>query len=72
MIAGYVGQSDKLDRALCRFARAYADQTEADHQALVRAVARGVLPCAPEDPAATRMRNRSNVHVLKPGQRRRH
>jgi uncharacterized protein (DUF2252 family) len=70
MIAGYVGRSDKLDRALCRFARTYADQTEADHQALVRAVARGVLPCAPEDPAATKMRNRSNVHVLKPGQRR--
>ena len=44
MIAGYVGASDKLDKALCRFARAYADQTEADHQVLVRAVARGVLP----------------------------
>ncbi|HEY2254859.1 MAG TPA: DUF2252 domain-containing protein [Variovorax sp.] len=44
MIAGYVGASDKLDKALCRFARAYADQTEADHQALVRAVARGRLP----------------------------
>ena len=43
MIAGYVGASDKLDRALWRFARTYADQTEADHQALVRAVARGVL-----------------------------
>jgi hypothetical protein len=44
MIAGYIGTSDQLDRALCRFARAYADQTEADHQALVRAVARGALP----------------------------
>jgi uncharacterized protein (DUF2252 family) len=44
MIAGYVGSSDKLDRALCRFARAYADQTERDHQALVEAVARGLLP----------------------------
>ena len=31
MIAGYVGRSDKLDRALARFARLYADQTEADH-----------------------------------------
>ena len=30
--------------ALCRFARAYADQTERDHQALVDAVARGELP----------------------------
>ena len=44
MIAGYVGRSDKVDRALCRFARAYADQTEADHAELVRAVAQGTLP----------------------------
>ena len=44
MIGGYVGASDQLDKALCRFARAYADQTEADHQALIKAVARGVLP----------------------------
>lgn len=44
MIAGYVGKSDSLDRALCRFARKYADQTERDHECLVRAVARGRLP----------------------------
>ncbi len=44
MIAGYVGTSDQLDRSLCRFACAYADQTEADHLALIKAVARGVLP----------------------------
>ena len=44
MIAGYAGRSDKLDRAMARFARAYADQTEADHAGLVRAVRRGVLP----------------------------
>ena len=44
MIAGYIGGSDKLDQAFCRFARAYADQTEADHDGLVQAVARGVLP----------------------------
>jgi uncharacterized protein (DUF2252 family) len=40
MIAGYVGQSGRLDEAMRRFARAYADQVEADHQALVRAVGR--------------------------------
>ena len=44
MIAGYVGASDQLDKAMCRFARTYADQTEADHQALSRAVTRGNLP----------------------------
>lgn len=44
MISGYVGSSAKLDVAMCRFARAYADQTEADHGELVKAVARGLLP----------------------------
>ena len=44
MIAGYVGRGDVVDTALCRFARAYADQTEADHAALLAAVARGALP----------------------------
>jgi Uncharacterized protein conserved in bacteria (DUF2252) len=33
MIVGYAGSSDRLDVALARFARLYADQTEADHAA---------------------------------------
>ena len=41
MIAGYMGGSDKVGEALARFARAYADQTEQDHQGLVDAVDRG-------------------------------
>ena len=44
MIAGYIGSSDRLDTEICRFARAYADQTEQDHQALIDAVAHGRLP----------------------------
>ena len=44
MIVGYSGSSDRLDAALARFARLYADQTEADHAALVRAAKQGVLP----------------------------
>jgi uncharacterized protein (DUF2252 family) len=44
MIAGYIGSSDKLDEMLSRFARAYADQVERDHQALAAAVRDGVLP----------------------------
>jgi uncharacterized protein (DUF2252 family) len=44
MIAGYCGKSDKLDVALAHFARLYADQTEADHAALVKAVQRGIMP----------------------------
>jgi len=46
MIAGYVGATDKLDQALAKFARAYADQTEADHAALVKATRHGILPVA--------------------------
>ncbi|WP_299519095.1 DUF2252 domain-containing protein [uncultured Serinicoccus sp.] len=44
MIAGYVGGSDKVDVALSRFARLYADQTEADHEQLLAAVTRGEVP----------------------------
>ncbi len=44
MIAGYLGRSEKVDEALSTFARRYADQTEADHAALVAAVDKGRLP----------------------------
>jgi uncharacterized protein (DUF2252 family) len=44
MLSGYLGKGDVADRAFARFARAYADQTEADHQALQRAVKAGRLP----------------------------
>ena len=44
MIVGYAGSSDRLDIALARFARLYADQTEADHAALVKAADRGAVP----------------------------
>lgn len=46
MIAGYVGKSDALDEALCTFAQAYADQNEADHEAMVKAVKNGRIPSA--------------------------
>src|SRR3954468_5737253 len=44
MIAGYAGKGDKLGEALGRFARSYADQTEADHALLVAAVRAGRVP----------------------------
>ena len=44
MIAGYLGGSDRFDHAMCQFARAYADQTEKDHEALLDAIKRGILP----------------------------
>ncbi|MEJ8278236.1 DUF2252 domain-containing protein [Pseudonocardia spirodelae] len=43
MIAGYLGKGGKVAEALCAFARAYADQTEADHDALLRAIRVGRL-----------------------------
>ena len=47
-IAGYCGRGDRLDRALARFAAAYADQTEADHARLVEAIKARDLPAASE------------------------
>jgi uncharacterized protein (DUF2252 family) len=44
MIAGYLGGSDRFDRAIERFAVAYGDQNEDDHERLARAAAEGSLP----------------------------
>lgn len=44
MIAGYLGKSDAVPDAFVAWARAYADQTEADHAAMVRAIKVGRLP----------------------------
>jgi uncharacterized protein (DUF2252 family) len=40
-IAAYLGAGAKFDEAIARFSRAYADQTELDHQRLANAVAMG-------------------------------
>jgi hypothetical protein len=42
-IAGYLGGSDKFDRAVVAFAGAYADQNERDHAAFTAAIADGQL-----------------------------
>jgi hypothetical protein len=42
-ISGYLGKGDAFDRACAAFAVAYADQTERDHAALVKAVRQGRL-----------------------------
>lgn len=46
-IAGYCGRSDRLDRAIARFAVRYADQTEKDYARFRRAIRSGVLKAAP-------------------------
>jgi uncharacterized protein (DUF2252 family) len=40
-IAGYLGTKASFDRAIARFAQSYADQTQRDHTALLRAIRKG-------------------------------
>jgi hypothetical protein len=40
-IAGYCGNSAKLDDALAKFAKLYADQTESDYEQFKKAIAKG-------------------------------
>jgi len=44
MIAGYLGKNDSFDEAISKFAEEYADQTERDHEKLLRAIRAGKLP----------------------------
>ena len=44
LLTGYLGAGDAHDGAIARFAVAYADQTERDHERLVQAVRMGRLP----------------------------
>ncbi len=48
LVAGYLGRGRSFDRALTAFARAYADQTGRDHEALVSAVRSGRLTARPD------------------------
>jgi uncharacterized protein (DUF2252 family) len=41
MISGYLGKGDTFDQAIARFAVTYANQTEADHAALLAAIKSG-------------------------------
>ena len=43
VITGYLGDSDVFDKAIEEFSIAYADQSERDHEALVKAVRAGRL-----------------------------
>jgi uncharacterized protein (DUF2252 family) len=46
-IAAYLGSARTFDRAVVRFADAYADQNERDHRALLDAIAEGRVEAAP-------------------------
>jgi uncharacterized protein (DUF2252 family) len=43
LISGYLGNRDLFDRAIVRFAEAYADQTERDYRLLLKAIRQGRL-----------------------------
>ena len=48
-ISGYLGKGDSFDQAIGAFALAYADQTEREHAALVKAVRSGRLEALVEE-----------------------
>jgi len=48
-ISGYLGKSDTFDRALGKFALAYADQVQKDHAALVNAIRSGRVKALSEE-----------------------
>lgn len=48
LIGKYAGKSDTLDKALCNFAVAYANQTEKDYDQYIKAIKAGVFPVAEE------------------------
>ena len=47
-ISGYLGKSDEFDEAIADFAVAYADQSERDHDVLMKAVRAGRLEVSVE------------------------
>jgi hypothetical protein len=48
LISGYLGQNDSFDKAIAAFSIAYADQSEKDHAALMKAVRKGDLDVVTE------------------------
>ena len=53
-ISGYLGKGDQFDEAMGAFSIAYADQTERDHAALVKAARKGRIKALVEDDAGNR------------------
>ena len=47
-IAGYLGKSEAFDKAMVKFAFAYADQTQHDHEGFVKAIRSGSIMANPK------------------------
>jgi len=52
LIAGYLGSSDAFDDAMVKFADSYADQTERDYDALLKAIKSGRVKVQGASPSA--------------------
>jgi len=51
LIAGYCGNSDRLDAAYAQWAERYGTQTVADHAAFIDAIAAGRVIASPPEKA---------------------
>ncbi len=49
LISGYLGKSDVFDKAIEKFAVAYADQNDKDYESLKRAISRGKIKAVVEE-----------------------
>jgi uncharacterized protein (DUF2252 family) len=47
-IDAYIGKNDDFTKAMCKFARRYADQNERDHASLIAAIRRGKTESVPD------------------------
>ena len=68
-ITGYAGRSDRLDRAIARFAASYADQTEQDHARLVAAIKAREVKAAAEFRLRRDWHQRSAAAQAPPGRK---
>ena len=48
MISGYLGNGDTFDKAIATFAAAYADQSERDHDVMMKAARAGKIEVSVE------------------------
>jgi uncharacterized protein (DUF2252 family) len=62
-ISGYLGNSDKFDKAIVDFGAAYADQSTKDYEEFTQAIRLGKIPAAPTAVA-------SPAPAVKPGNRK--
>ena len=50
VISGYLGKSDRFDKAIARFSLLYAEQNEADYAAFKRAISEGTIEATFDPP----------------------